>query len=141
MSVFRDSVRIFSHLSLYRVWNLVLLKTSFYISRFTNRSIHLGLPSALSIEPTTSCNLGCPECPSGLKQFTRPTGKLDLQLHDQMIRQIKSSVFLYQLLFSRRTVFTSPIFRIDCSCKKIKDLYLNLNKWSFHHGQKKQMKL
>jgi radical SAM protein with 4Fe4S-binding SPASM domain len=35
-----------------------------------------GLPISLSIEPTTSCNLGCPECPSGLKQFSRPTGNL-----------------------------------------------------------------
>lgn len=32
---------------------------------------------SLSIEPTTSCNLRCPECPSGLRSFTRPTGMLD----------------------------------------------------------------
>ena len=32
---------------------------------------------SLSVEPTTSCNLRCPECPSGLRSFTRPTGMLD----------------------------------------------------------------
>lgn len=31
---------------------------------------------AISIEPTTACNLKCPQCPSGLRQFTRPTGNL-----------------------------------------------------------------
>lgn len=33
-------------------------------------------PMSLSVEPTTSCNLRCPECPSGLRSFTRPTGML-----------------------------------------------------------------
>ena len=32
---------------------------------------------SLSVEPTTACNLRCPECPSGLRSFTRPTGMLD----------------------------------------------------------------
>ena len=36
------------------------------------------MPTSLSIEPTTSCNLRCPECPSGLRAFTRPTGMLDV---------------------------------------------------------------
>lgn len=31
---------------------------------------------AISIEPTTACNLKCPQCPSGLRQFTRATGNL-----------------------------------------------------------------
>lgn len=34
------------------------------------------MPFSISIEPTTACNLGCPECPSGLKKFSRATGKL-----------------------------------------------------------------
>ena len=36
-----------------------------------------GWPMSLSVEPTTSCNLRCPECPSGLRSFTRPTGMLN----------------------------------------------------------------
>lgn len=57
------------------------------------------MPFSLSIEPTTACNLGCPECPSGLKQFTRPTGKLDLKLHEKMIAQLKRSVFYINYYF------------------------------------------
>ncbi|MDX2362415.1 MAG: radical SAM/SPASM domain-containing protein [Crocinitomicaceae bacterium] len=63
------------------------------------KSKHKGLPYSLSIEPTTACNLGCPECPSGLKQFTRPTGKLDLELHREMLKQVKKSVFYINYYF------------------------------------------
>ena len=57
------------------------------------------MPFSLSIEPTTACNLGCPECPSGLKQFTRPTGRLDLTLHEKMIAQLKRPVFYINYYF------------------------------------------
>ena len=44
---------------------------------------------ALSIEPTTSCNLGCPECPSGLKEFTRKIGNLSMSLNKKIIDELK----------------------------------------------------
>jgi radical SAM protein with 4Fe4S-binding SPASM domain len=34
------------------------------------------MPFSISLEPTTACNLRCPECPSGLRSFSRPTGNL-----------------------------------------------------------------
>ncbi|WP_240612522.1 radical SAM/SPASM domain-containing protein [Brumimicrobium salinarum] len=58
-----------------------------------------GMPYAASIEPTTACNLGCPECPSGLKQFTRPTGKLDLDLHRKMLDELGSQLFYINYYF------------------------------------------
>jgi len=94
-----DFFQIVKHLSFRRIWNLSLLKSSYYISRFFKMSIHFGSPFSLSIEPTTACNLGCPECPSGLKQFTRPTGKLDLELHKEMLNQVKKSVFYINYYF------------------------------------------
>lgn len=57
------------------------------------------MPFSLSIEPTTACNLGCPECPSGLKQFTRPTGKLDLSLHREMLNQLRKHTFYINYYF------------------------------------------
>lgn len=99
MSRLKDSIRILRHLSLQRVWNVFLLRLSFYLTRMTKKSFHFGLPASMSIEPTTACNLGCPECPSGLKQFTRPTGKLDLDLHKTLLSQIKSTVFYINYYF------------------------------------------
>jgi len=49
---------------------------SYYFSKYTRIPWQWGLPISISVEPTTACNLGCPECPSGLKQFSRPTGNL-----------------------------------------------------------------
>lgn len=43
---------------------------------------------ALSIEPTTTCNLRCPQCPSGLRQFTRDTGNLDVDLNKKILDQV-----------------------------------------------------
>jgi len=77
----------------------VRLKASYLYSKATKKANHKGLPFSLSIEPTTACNLGCPECPSGLKQFTRPTGKLNLELHQVMIEQLKKSVFYINYYF------------------------------------------
>lgn len=59
-----------------RVWNAAKAFAGFYFSRYTGRAIVWGMPVTLSVEPTTSCNLRCPECPSGLRAFTRPTGML-----------------------------------------------------------------
>ncbi len=99
MSTGRDLYQILKVLSLRKSWNLVLLKVSYWWSKFFKRSVLLGSPFSLSIEPTTACNLACPECPSGLKQFSRPTGKLDLELHRQMLAQVKKSVFYINYYF------------------------------------------
>jgi radical SAM protein with 4Fe4S-binding SPASM domain len=50
-----------------------------------NKPIHWGSPIAASIEPTTACNLKCPQCPSGLRQFTRPTGNLKKSTNEQIL--------------------------------------------------------
>jgi MoaA/NifB/PqqE/SkfB family radical SAM enzyme len=72
-----------------RIWNMLQLRLSFMYSSAFKKSIIWGKPFAISIEPTTSCNLGCPECPSGLKQFSRPTGKLSLENNLRVLEQLK----------------------------------------------------
>lgn len=95
----RDKINILRKLNGGRMVNLMLLRLSYYLSKWTKKNIHWGAPFSLSIEPTTACNLGCPECPSGLKQFTRPTGKLDLDFHENMLAQVSKSVFYINYYF------------------------------------------
>ncbi len=71
-----------------RVWNYFLLRSSYSLSAILGRPIHWGKPLAVSIEPTTACNLGCPQCPSGLKKFTRPTGNLKTDLNKKILDQL-----------------------------------------------------
>ncbi len=65
-----------------------------------SKSIHWGAPISISVEPTTSCNLSCPECPSGLKQFTRPVGKISRDdfalILDQMGKKLQYITFYFQ---------------------------------------------
>ncbi|MDH4474562.1 MAG: radical SAM/SPASM domain-containing protein [Fluviicola sp.] len=98
-SSINDSVRILRMLSFQRAWNIIRLKWSFQWSKWFNKAWHSGNPFAVSIEPTTACNLGCPACPSGLKAFTRPTGKLDLEQHEQWLEQLKKHTFYINYYF------------------------------------------
>lgn len=94
-----DSWRIASRLTPVRFINLIRLKWSYWYSRLRGKSNHKGYPFALSIEPTTACNLGCPACPSGLKAFSRATGKIDLVEHEQWLKQISKQVFYVNYYF------------------------------------------
>ena len=90
-------IGIFKKLSLYKVFNFIKLFVGFYYSRLINKPKQFGLPISISIEPTTSCNLRCPQCPSGLREFTRPTGMLQTNLFKKTILQLKSH--LHSLTF------------------------------------------
>lgn len=80
---------ILNKLSFYKSYNFFKLFVGFHYSRLIHRPKQIGLPVFLSIEPTTSCNLRCPQCPSGLREFTRETGMLKNQLFEKIILQVK----------------------------------------------------
>jgi radical SAM protein with 4Fe4S-binding SPASM domain len=74
---FHDFLRLCSLLTAKRFLNLLRLYLEFWISKYSRRVFHQALPFSLSYEPTTQCNLKCPMCPSGLRQFSRQTGFAD----------------------------------------------------------------
>jgi radical SAM protein with 4Fe4S-binding SPASM domain len=76
----------------FKVWNAGLVTLSYYVSKYLKKSCHLGFPISLSVEPTTACNLKCPECPSGLRSFTRPTGNLTSDLFKKIIDEQKKTL-------------------------------------------------
>lgn len=79
--------------------NLIGLGSSYTLSRLSKGKFQIGKPFSLAIEPTTACNLGCPECPSGLKQFSRPTGKLNVELNSKILREVAGHVFYINYYF------------------------------------------
>jgi MoaA/NifB/PqqE/SkfB family radical SAM enzyme len=86
-------IGILRKLSILKIWNYLLLFTSFYASKFKKTANLRGMPFFISVEPTTSCNLRCPQCPSGLRQFSRPKGMLEPEFFDTIIDQVKSRLF------------------------------------------------
>ncbi|MEX1189765.1 MAG: radical SAM/SPASM domain-containing protein [Bacteroidia bacterium] len=82
-----------------KILNVILLRLSYTISNIRKESSHWGMPLSISIEPTTSCNLRCPECPSGLRSFSRPTGMLEPEGFAAIIPQLKSSLWAINFYF------------------------------------------
>jgi radical SAM protein with 4Fe4S-binding SPASM domain len=95
----RDRLNLLSKLSWKRAYNAALLATGFYVSKWTKRPYHWGMPMSLAIEPTTSCNLRCPECPSGKREFSRPTGMLDEADFRRIIDQAASHTWYLTFYF------------------------------------------
>jgi radical SAM protein with 4Fe4S-binding SPASM domain len=93
-----DTRNLISKLTFARLWNGIKVLSSFYLSRFTKNPIQWGYPVSVSFEPTTSCNLRCPECPSGLRQFTRPTGMLKKDFFTETIDDIHKHL-LYLIFY------------------------------------------
>lgn len=95
-----DALNFLSKLTIPRAFNAFRVVSSYIFSRLTGRSGHWGSPLSISFEPTTSCNLRCPECPSGLRSFTRPTGMLSEELFisaiDQLHRRLLYLIFYFQ---------------------------------------------
>lgn len=105
----RDGLNYVSKLTPLRVWNMVQLVGSYYLSKLTGRPIHYGSPTSISLEPTTSCNLRCPECPSGLRNFTRPTGMLTNEVYQKVIDELAPRLS-YLVFYFQGEPYLNPKF-------------------------------
>ncbi|MFM7017034.1 MAG: radical SAM/SPASM domain-containing protein [Bacteroidota bacterium] len=106
---FRDGINFFSKITFRRAWNASLIYSSYFISKWLKKSINWGQPIAFSFEPTTSCNLRCPECPSGLRSFTRPTGMLDSTFFKKVIDETTSHLW-YLIFYFQGEPYLHPEF-------------------------------
>jgi radical SAM protein with 4Fe4S-binding SPASM domain len=105
----RDGLNFAGKLTPRRVGNALRVLTSFYASRRSGQPDQRGLPVSLSVEPTTSCNLRCPECPSGLRSFTRPTGMLGEDLFKRTIDELHDTL-LYLIFYFQGEPYLHPQF-------------------------------
>lgn len=81
-------------------------------SKLTGRYLAPPLPVSLAIEPTTSCNLRCPECPSGLRSFTRPTGKMDTGAFSAILDDVHTHCGWLTLYFQGEPFLNPFIFEM-----------------------------
>ncbi len=93
-----DSLNLLSKLTPRRMWNAGKVLGSYYVSKWTKKAVQWGYPISVSFEPTTSCNLRCPECPSGLRAFTRPTGMLNQDFFEKTMDEL-SKELLYLIFY------------------------------------------
>jgi radical SAM protein with 4Fe4S-binding SPASM domain len=105
----QDGINLLSKATGARALNAARILSSYQFSRIQNKAIIKGMPVSISIEPTTSCNLRCPECPSGLRSFTRPTGMLNEKLYQSIIDEI-SGTLTYLTFYFQGEPFLNPQF-------------------------------
>lgn len=104
-----DGLNFFSKLTLSRAGNAASVLVSYYFSRWTGKISQPGLPISISFEPTTSCNLRCPECPSGLRSFTRNTGMLEAGLFKKTIDELHHKL-MYLIFYFQGEPYLHPQF-------------------------------
>jgi len=104
-----DTLRFLRKLSWKRLWNMVLVVLSYYLTRLTRKPLQWGLPITISVEPTTACNLRCPECPSGLRQFTRQTGNLKPDFFRSIIHELGDRL-TYLIFYFQGEPYINPDF-------------------------------
>lgn len=104
-----DSINYISKLTPRRVWNMSKVITSYYYSMMAKKPVQWGLPVSLSFEPTTSCNLRCPECPSGLRSFSRPTGMLKKDFFRETMDEVGKDL-TYLIFYFQGEPFLNPDF-------------------------------
>jgi radical SAM protein with 4Fe4S-binding SPASM domain len=104
-----DYLNLVSKSTLKRAFNAAQIFSSYKVSRLSGKASIKGLPISISFEPTTSCNLRCPECPSGLRSFTRPTGMLESSLFESVIDQLAPTLS-YLTFYFQGEPFLHPDF-------------------------------
>jgi radical SAM protein with 4Fe4S-binding SPASM domain len=105
----KDGLNLMSKVTPRRAWNAVQILSSYFYSKYSGKATHWGMPVAISFEPTTSCNLRCPECPSGLRSFTRPTGMMEEELYRRTIDELADTL-LYLIFYFQGEPYLHPQF-------------------------------
>lgn len=110
LSAVRDAIIFTGTLSVRKLFNYILIKCSYFVSLVARHPHHRGMPVSISVEPTTSCNLNCPECPSGRKDFHRPRGNISLGEFQHVIDQLKGHLMYLMLYFQGEPLLNPEFF-------------------------------
>lgn len=120
----RDAFQWSSKATPRRLQNAAALWSSFQRAKRTKDPRISGLPFSISFEPTTACNLRCPECPSGLRSFTRPTGNLRQDLFARVMDELGDDLWALTFYFQGEP-YINPNFLDMVALASRKGLYTN----------------
>jgi radical SAM protein with 4Fe4S-binding SPASM domain len=101
-----------------RLKNLAALHWGYRKAQNGGQFAQRAMPMSLSIEPTTSCNLRCPECPSGLRSFSRPTGMLEPEQLDRLLQEIGGHLVYANLYFQGEPYLHPAMDHLVALCRQ-----------------------
>lgn len=95
-------VDVFNHiskLSFTKAWNVLLVEFSYFLSNLLKRPIVWGRPWFVSIEPSSICNLNCPQCPVGEGDISRERKFLEIEDYKRLLIGIAPTTAMLSLYF------------------------------------------
>lgn len=104
-----NNIQLLKKLTFKKLLNAFKVWVSYHVSKNAKKISSLGFPISMAIEPTTSCNLRCPECPSGLRQFTRPIGMLEPTFFKKTIDEVYKEL-IYLTFYFQGEPYLNPNF-------------------------------
>ena len=133
-----NNIQLLRKLSFKKLYNAFKVWVSYHVSKRTKKSSSIGFPISMAIEPTTSCNLRCPECPSGLRQFTRPIGMLEPAFFKKTIDEVYQEL-IYLTFYFQGEPYLNPNFLDMVRYASDKGIYTSTST-NAHYLNKEQAK-
>lgn len=133
-----NNIQLLRKLTFKKLINALLVWFSYHTSKILNLKSHFGFPISMAIEPTTSCNLRCPECPSGLRQFTRPIGMLEPAFFKKTIDEVYKEL-IYLTFYFQGEPYLNPNFLDMVRYASDKGIYTSTST-NAHYLNKEQAK-
>ncbi len=100
----------FKKLSFHRAFNSFLVIISYYLSKISGKVFLWGQPIVFTIEPSSVCQLSCPECLCGQGKIVRGSTFVDVVLFKKIIHQIKRKSSIVNLFFQGEPFLHPQIF-------------------------------
>lgn len=107
-----DTLNFLNKLSWSKVLNILKVRTSYRIAGICKRPVVWGKPYAYSIEPTSLCNLLCPECPTGKREILRDKNHFDPALYESILEQIADHACYLMLYLQGEPFLSKSIFEL-----------------------------
>ncbi|NOY38012.1 MAG: radical SAM protein [Chlorobi bacterium] len=135
-----DVRRFVGTLTLRKAGNLFLAYAGLYASRIFRQPLVPGNPHTLSVEPTTRCNLACPECPVGNHTLHRPRGDMKTLLFQKIIKDA-APYLTHLILYFQGEPFLAPRFFEMIQTAKSHGLYVSTSTNGHFLSQENNIKL
>ena len=133
-----NNIQLLRKLSFKKLFNAFKVWASYHVSKSAKKTSSIGFPISMAIEPTTSCNLRCPECPSGLRQFTRPIGMLEPAFFRKTIDEVYQEL-IYLTFYFQGEPYLNPNFLEMVKYASDKGIYTSTST-NAHYLNKEQSK-
>ena len=107
------------YFTIHRFFNAVKVLFGYVFSILFRSPFNWGQPIVLSIEPSSVCQLKCPECYTGTGLTKRETIFIDFELYKSIIDKVYKKTWIINLYFQGEAFLHKDIFQmIDYASKR-----------------------